>query len=97
MTPIEARLIDSLKWIMPKIHQAYHDGVLEECGKATCAEYRSAMAAVNLLKEDAMNCCAELAAAMKVADDALLKGTDGGGVFWREEARRDIREILEQK
>lgn len=35
---------EALKWIMPKVHQGNHEGSFEECGKATCVEYRRAFA-----------------------------------------------------
>lgn len=34
---------DSLKWIMPKVHQGNHDGEFDLCKKATCVEYRKAL------------------------------------------------------
>lgn len=37
-------LIEALEWIMPRVHQASHEGELIECPKATCIEYRKALA-----------------------------------------------------
>lgn len=39
-----AMLEDTLRWIMPKVHQGNHDGPFDECPKATCLEYRKALA-----------------------------------------------------
>jgi hypothetical protein len=37
------RLSLALKWIMPKVHQAHHEGEFDSCQKSTCVEYREAM------------------------------------------------------
>lgn len=34
----------ALEWIMPKVHQGNHEGDFGTCGKATCIEYRQALA-----------------------------------------------------
>ena len=36
-------LEEALHWIMPKVHQGNHDGSFDDCGKATCVEYRNAL------------------------------------------------------
>lgn len=36
-------LIDTMTWIMPKVHQGNHDGELSTCSKATCQAYREAL------------------------------------------------------
>jgi hypothetical protein len=37
-------LKNSLEWIVPKIHQAYHDGEEPVCQKGTCDVYHDALA-----------------------------------------------------
>lgn len=37
-------MLEALEWIMPKIHQAHHDGEFEACHKSTCVEARKAIA-----------------------------------------------------
>jgi len=36
-------LVASMEWIMPKVHQGNHEGEFQDCNKATCVEYRSAL------------------------------------------------------
>ncbi len=36
--------IESLQWIMPKVHQGNHEGDFETCSKATCQAYRETLA-----------------------------------------------------
>lgn len=38
------KLKSALEWIVPKVHQAYHDGELDVCQKATCDVYNEALA-----------------------------------------------------
>ncbi len=38
-----AKLRAALEWIMPNVHQAYHEGELPECGKPVCVEYKKAL------------------------------------------------------
>ena len=39
---------EALMWIMPKVHQAYHLGEMQDCANATCVEYRRS---INKFKE----------------------------------------------
>lgn len=41
-----ATAVDAFEWIMPKVHQAYHEGELSDCQKSTCAEYRKTLAKI---------------------------------------------------
>lgn len=38
--------IDAFIWVMPKVHQAHHEGELENCTASTCREYNKAMSAI---------------------------------------------------
>lgn len=38
--------VEAMKWIMPKVHQATHEGEIHDCQKATCVEYRYALAKI---------------------------------------------------
>lgn len=39
----------ALEWIMPKVHQGNHEGEFISCGKATCQEFRQALADIDAL------------------------------------------------
>ncbi len=41
---------EALDWIMPKVHQAYHEGELEKCEKGTCHEYLRVLAKLGVKK-----------------------------------------------
>lgn len=45
-------MVEAFKWVMPKVHQGNHiDDPFECCPKATCVEYRKALAAYRKVTE----------------------------------------------
>src|SRR5688572_9590131 len=45
-------LRSAIEWTAPKVHQAYHEGELANCGKSVCVEFNNALAQADAIAKE---------------------------------------------